>query len=214
MTRLTLLALLLATPFAIAKGPDIEKVNGSIRTEAAQQYGDLETVNGSVEVAAGVVAESVESVNGEIDIGDRASVSLVETVNGSVELGREVTVQKSVETVNGSIDSGVGTKIGGGVGTVNGAIAVEQTEIAGTVSTVNGDITIGRASKVLGGILIEKPHGWWSGKQRTPRVVIGPDAVVEGELRFEREVELFVHDSAKIGSIVGATAVKFSSERP
>jgi hypothetical protein len=31
---------------------------------------------------------------------------------------------------------------------------------------------------------------------------------------FEREVKLFVHDSARIGRVTGATAVRYSGERP
>jgi len=45
-------------------------------------------------------------------------------------------------------------------------------------------------------------------------VVIGPNAVVDGELRFEREVELFVHPSAKIGKVIGATAKPYTDTLP
>jgi hypothetical protein len=69
---------------------------------------------------------------------------------------------------------------------------------------------------VHGGILVEKPHGFgihW-GKESKPRIVIGPNAVVEGELRFEREVELFVHSTAKIGKVTGATAQTYTDALP
>ena len=49
---------------------------------------------------------------------------------------------------------------------------------------------------------------------RIPRVVIGPNATVQGELRFEREVELFVHPSAKIGPVVGAKAQSWTDTLP
>jgi hypothetical protein len=67
---------------------------------------------------------------------------------------------------------------------------------------------------VHGGILIEKPHGLHFGRMRIPRVVIGPDATVQGELRFEREVELFVHPSARIGPVVGAKAQSWTDKLP
>ena len=54
--------------------------------------------------------------------------------------------------------------------------------------------------------------GW--GKQRPPRIVIGPNAVVDGPLVFEREVTLYVHDSARIGKVTGAIAVRYSSPTP
>jgi len=69
---------------------------------------------------------------------------------------------------------------------------------------------------VRGGILVEKPStGWWnSGKSRKPRIVVGPGSVVEGALVFEREVELFVHASAKVGAVTGATAQAYTDKLP
>jgi hypothetical protein len=47
-----------------------------------------------------------------------------------------------------------------------------------------------------------------------PRVVIGPGAVVQGPLVFERKVTLYVSDTATIGDVVGATSVRFSGLSP
>jgi hypothetical protein len=38
--------------------------------------------------------------------------------------------------------------------------------------------------------------------------------VVDGPLVFEREVKLYVHDSARIGQVSGATVVHYSGDRP
>jgi hypothetical protein len=73
---------------------------------------------------------------------------------------------------------------------------------------------VGAKSVVHGGILIEKPQGIHFGHMRTPRVVIGPDAKVEGTLRFDRQVELFVHPTAKIGPVVGAKAQSWTTTLP
>jgi hypothetical protein len=88
--------------------------------------------------------------------------------------------------------------------------------VAGQVRTTNGDITLSEGATVGGGILVEKPStGWFSsGKSRIPRIVIGADSVVEGTLVFEREVELFVHPSARIGEVTGATAQAFTDKLP
>jgi hypothetical protein len=69
---------------------------------------------------------------------------------------------------------------------------------------------------VGGGILVEKPSmGWFnSGNSRKPRIVIGPNSVVEGPLVFEREVELLVHSTAKIGPVTGATAQAYTDKLP
>ena len=218
MRTILFTAILLASPFAAAKGPDIDKVNGSIRTEANAQYGELETVNGSVDVADGVQADSASTVNGRVEIGDNAVIGAVETVNGHIDLGATVTVERDVSTVNGGIGIERGSRIFGKLETVNGEVDMEGTEVDGRIETVNGDITVGADSIVRGGILVEKPQGNWfwggNGKQKVPRIVIGPNAVVQGTLDFEREVELYVHSTAKIGTVRGATAKSFSGATP
>ncbi len=47
-----------------------------------------------------------------------------------------------------------------------------------------------------------------------PRVVIGPEATVEGSLRFDQDVKLYVSDRAHIGPVSGAAPIYFSGERP
>ena len=42
--------------------------------------------------------------------------------------------------------------------------------------------------------------------------VISPGAVVAGPLRFEREVDLYVHRSARIGPVTGAEPVIFDTD--
>jgi hypothetical protein len=76
---------------------------------------------------------------------------------------------------------------------------------------VAGNLTVGADSHVHGGIHYQKPTPQWiSFRKHDPRVVIGPNAQVDGALVFERKVTLYVHDSARIGTVTGATAVKYS----
>ena len=209
-TALLLTLALAATP-ALAQ-QDVSKVNGSVSADAGQAYGDLETVNGSVSIAAGATVEDASTVNGSITVGDKAQAASLETVNGAIRIGKDVQVRKDVETVNGSIFTDRGTTIGGNVDTVNGAIGLVGTRLAGGIETVNGDITVGIGSHVKGGIKVEKPRGWSMKPRRDPRIIIGPNAVVEGPLVFERPVTLYVHTSAKIGAVTGATAKPFSTD--
>jgi hypothetical protein len=44
--------------------------------------------------------------------------------------------------------------------------------------------------------------------------VIGAGSQVSGALVFEHEVELFVHPTAKIGPVTGATARSFTDNLP
>ena len=209
-TALLLTLALAATP-ALAQ-QEVSKVNGSVSADAGQAYGDLETVNGSVSIAAGATVEDASTVNGSITVGDKAQAASLETVNGAIRIGKDVQVRKDVETVNGSIFTDRGTTIGGNVDTVNGAIGLVGTQLAGGIETVNGDITVGIGSHVKGGIKVEKPRGWSMKPRRDPRIIIGPNAVVEGPLVFERPVTLYVHTSARIGAVTGATAKPFSTD--
>ena len=209
-TALLLTLALAATP-ALAQ-QDVSKVNGSVSADAGQAYGDLETVNGSVSIAAGATVEDASTVNGSITVGDKAQAASLETVNGAIRIGKDVQVRKDVETVNGSIFTDRGTTIGGNVDTVNGAIGLVGTQLAGGIETVNGDITVGIGSHVKGGIKVEKPRGWSMKPRSDPRIIIGPNAVVEGPLVFERPVTLYVHTSARIGAVTGATAKPFSTD--
>lgn len=207
----------LASPQAAASRPDIDKVNGGISADAGQAYGDLSTVNGSITLARGASAEDVETVNGSIRADDAVGARDVSTVNGSIHFGRQARIDGSVETVNGGIFIDRDSQLHGDASTVNGGIGLVGTQLDGRIETVNGDITVGADSRVHGGILVEKPTSSFRfgfGKQKIPRIVIGPNAVVEGPLEFQREVKLFVHASARIGSVHGATAQRYDGPTP
>ena len=196
---------------------DIDKVNGSITAEAGQFYGDLSTVNVGIDLQRGAKVEDVETVNGGIEAGDEVVARSVSTVNGGIRFGQRAQVDGDVETVNGGIFFDRGSNVRRGVSTVNGGIGLVDTDLGGGIETVNGDITVGVGSHVKGGIRVEKPTGNWGlrmGKPKVPRIVIGPNAVVEGNLVFEREVTLHVHQSARIGNVSGATAQRYSTATP
>lgn len=194
MRRLLLAtALFLALP-ALAQD-DISKVNAGITLEPGREARDLETVNGGIRVGEASIARDVE------------------TVNGGIELARGAKAE-SVSTVNGSIELSPGAEAGGGVSNVNGGIEVTGARIGGRIETVNGGITLDQGAKVIGGIKVEKPTGWSWGKSKPPRIVIGRDVEVGGELVFEREVELWVHASAKIGAVTGAQAKRYDGATP
>ena len=211
----TLLCLALAGTPAFAQ-QDISKVNGSVTAASAQPFGDLSTVNGSIRIEDRATGGDASTVNGSIKAGDGIGAGSLSTVNGSIRTGTGATLSGSASTVNGSIFIDRGSKVGRGIETVNGAIGVVSTVVDGNIETVNGDITVGIGSHVRGGIKVNKPSSNWLPIQvnrRKPRIIIGPDAVVDGTLVFEREVTLYVHDSARTGAITGATPVAFSSPR-
>ena len=198
-------------------GRDIDKVNGSITASAGEAYGDLSTVNGGIDLESGARAGDVETVNGGIEAADNVGARSVSTVNGAIRFGKQARIDGDVETVNGGIFIDRGGNVRNDVTTVNGAIGLVDTDLGGGIETVNGDVTVGVGSHVKGGIHVEKPTGNYGvqwGKQRIPRIVIGPNAVVDGALLFERDVVLYVHDTARIGSVRGATPKSYNTATP
>ncbi len=194
---------------------DISKVNGSIRVEDGRSMGDLGTVNGSIRVGANSRAVEVSSVNGSIEIESGAQVESADTVNGRISIGKQARVAQDMETVNGSLRLDEGSEVGADLSNVNGAITLRAAHVVGRISTVNGDIDIGADSRVDGGILVEKSNSWFSwSNSKPPRVVIGPRAVIGGSMVFQREVELHVSESAKVGTIEGATPRMFDGDTP
>ncbi|KRG68348.1 hypothetical protein [Pseudoxanthomonas dokdonensis] len=207
-----LLTLALVASPALASN-DVSKVNGTVTADAGQTYGDLETVNGSVHIGAGAHVEDASTVNGGIDVADNAVLDSLTTVNGGIKAGNNVRISGGVEAVNGSIFLDRGTQVQRDVSNVNGGIGLVATEVGGDVQTVTGDVTIGIDSHVKGQLKVEKPKGSFNfGVNRVPRIIIGPHAVVDGPLIFEREVTLLVHESAKTGPITGATARMFNTD--
>ncbi|MHA6205859.1 hypothetical protein ACXU4B_15645 [Dyella soli] len=214
--NLLTLGLALALPLTtLAADNDIDKVNGSVHVDAGQRAGNVSTVNGAVHIGDNAVVQKASTVNGSVEMGDRAQATAVDTVNGSVTLGSSGRISGAVDTTNGAIRLARGADVAGKVGNVNGSISLDGAHVAGGIQTVSGDINVGANSRVEGGILVDKPGGWfnWS-NSHPPHVVIGPHAVVQGTLEFRREVVLQVSDTAQIGAVKGATPVKFSGDAP
>lgn len=189
-------------------------VNGSVHVPAGLHSGGVSTVNGSVHIDDSATVGGASTVNGGIDMGAHASADSLSTVNGAVTLQGGAHVAHAVTTVNGGINLQSGAEVAGSVRNVNGRIALAGAHVAGGLRTVGGDIDVSGGSHVEGGILVDKDNSLFNWNRSVPRIVIGPGAVVQGDLRFEREVKLYVSDKATIGPVSGATAVRFSGDSP
>lgn len=213
MLRPLLLSVLICASLP-ALADDISKVNGSISVQAGQTAGELDTVNGSIRVGDGATVTDAETVNGSVSVGDDVTIESIETVNGSIDVGARTRVAKDVGAVNGRVSLGDGAQVLGNLENVNGELRLTRAHVSGRVKTTSGGINVGADSRIDGGILVDKPSGWFSSSGKPPRIEIGPRAVIGGTLEFRREVELYVSDSARIGTITGATPKMFSGERP
>jgi acetyltransferase-like isoleucine patch superfamily enzyme len=215
--RRTLISALIALSLSAGAfaAEDIHKVNGTASVDAGQHAGDVSTVNGSVRIGDKAVVEKASTVNGSVELGDGATANEVHTVNGGVSLGENAQVSGELENVNGRVKLEKGAGVKGHLTNVNGDISLDHAHVGGGIETVNANITVGDSSKVEGGILVKKPKmSWNSSDSRPPTIIIGPHAVVTGTMTFEREVQLYVSDSATVGKIEGATAKKFSGSAP
>lgn len=182
----------------------------------ARDYGDVDKVNGGISIEDNSTAGTLETVNGGIKVSANAQVGSIETVNGGINVGRRSVVSGNVEAVNGGVRLHAGTQVQGRVENVNGGVSAIASTIGGGIGTVNGEIVLDQGTQVRGGIHVEKPHGWGNliqlGDSKLPRVVIGRNSIVQGELRFDREVRLYVHQTARIGRVTGATATRYNTD--
>ncbi len=193
-------------------GNGLDKVNGSVNVQPGTHVGDASTVNGSIQIGHDASVGSAETVNGEIDLGAHAHANALETVNGGIQIQAGADVAHAASSVNGSLELAAGSHVGGKLENVNGQITLAHANVDGGIETVGGDITIGAGSTVRGGLHVEKAHGLWVHTSRNPRIVIGPGAVIEGALVFDRPVDLLVAPDAKIGKVTGATAQPYNGK--
>ncbi|MBN8714993.1 MAG: hypothetical protein J0H50_13710 [Xanthomonadales bacterium] len=197
---------------------DANTVNGAVNVASNAKAGDASTVNGSINVADGSQVADAETVNGSIKLGERATAKKATTVNGSVTLDRGATVNGDATTVNGDLRLAPGATVHGSLTNVNGHITVDGAHIGAGITTANGNIDITGNAVVDGGIKVEESKGILTvhlGKDKLPRIVVGPGATVNGPLDFERPVTLYISDQAHVsGPINGAQAVKFSGATP
>jgi cytoskeletal protein CcmA (bactofilin family) len=194
-------------------GDGSSKVNGSVHIPAGKAADDARTVNGSIHVDDNATVTSATTVNGSVRLGAHATATSLKTVNGAISLGAGAHASESAGSVNGDLTLADGSEVAGHLTNVNGKIELTGAHVAGGIKTVNGDISIVGPSHVEGGIIVDKPSGF-SFNNNEPVIVIGPGAVVQGDLRFERKVKLYVSDKATIGTVIGATPVPFSGDTP
>jgi hypothetical protein len=196
-------------------GDESTKVNGSVHVPVGKQAGAATTVNGSIDIDDNASVTSATTVNGGVQLGAHATAASLNSVNGTIAVGAGAHVSGSASSVNGALELGDGSEVLGSLSNVNGKISLTSAHVGAGIKTVNGSITITGASHVEGGILVEKPGTELLQIQRdVPRIVIGPGVTVQGELRFERTVKLYISDKATIGTVTGATPIPFTGDTP
>jgi DUF4097 and DUF4098 domain-containing protein YvlB len=216
-TAITLSAALLAfiawttSPVTLASdGRSISTVNGQVEAEDGHTYDTLSTVNGQVRVGRGVTAKEAKTVNGQVLIEEDVKLGKASTVNGQLRVGEGSTIEHEASTVNGGVTLAKRVRVGGDVSTVSGGIELDGAEVGGSITTRNGDIELTDGSHVRGNINVKQKNdsGWSWGKDEPIEVRICATCVVDGELRFDRPVDLYVQPGAKIGKVIGDSVTR------
>lgn len=195
-------------------------VNGSISVgEGAIVNGSVDTVNGTIRVDENAKIDDAGTVNGSVRLASGVTAGDVSSVNGSIRVGENVIIDGEVSVVNGKISLDKGTQVAKSVSNVNGQMTIVGAQIGGNLETVSGDIMLTEGSTLVGDLIVEKPGGWnWGKKRRIPKIVIGPNSTVAGNIELEQKVELYISDSAEVGGVSGEMsmddAVRFSGAKP
>jgi DUF4097 and DUF4098 domain-containing protein YvlB len=169
------------------------------------------TVNGSINVGSSSSINNASTVNGSIYFDSNISIASAETVNGRISASKNLTASGSLVTVNGNIILQPNTKVAGRVETVNGDITLDGVEINHDVVTVNGDLFIVGNTHIKGNVLINNAGSgriksvFWDS---TTEVNIGPNVIIDGVLRYQRNVSLNIDPAAKINKIIHSSDLK------
>ncbi len=182
-----------------------QTVNGRIEIgdDVTVTSGQFRTVNGSVRIGSRTEIRGVATVNGSVRVGDDTTTGEVGTINGSVIFGDRATVQGDIVAVNGGILLGAGSTVSGSITTVNGRIELVGVTVEGDVENINEGMELTGATHIKGTLAVRESQGIELSR-RVPVILIGPEVRVDGQLVFEREVELRIHRGAQLGEIVGA----------
>lgn len=209
----------LADGFTLEDGASLDGgisvVNGRIDVgRNCQVAGAVKSVNGGIQIGSGSQVERIENVNGVIEVAANSTVDgSIGNVNGGIRLAENVQVGGPIETVNGRIETAAGTVIDGQIQSVNGRINLTGTRAAGLV-TYNSSVTVGPDSHLSGPLQIKRSRGMNFDGSAAPRIVIAAGSRIDGELSFERTVELHVHETAVIGEVSGAEIIRYSGDQP
>lgn len=186
-----------------------QTVNGSIRVgnDVTVTSGTFRTVNGSATIGNDSVVPGIATVNGAIRIGTNSQTGPLATVNGGIRVGAGSVVQGAVESVNGAVELSEGSRVEGSIAAVNGRLRLDSAHVTGAVENFNGGMEITGATVIEGNLRVVHSESMVITidlEDEIPRIVIGPEVTIQGDLIFEREVELIIYRGAEVGEIQGA----------
>ena len=106
---------------------------------------------------------------------------------------------------------GKGSRVGGGLENVNGKMRIDGAQVGGGIDTVNGDIYLAANTRIGGGIHYDENNSWFKGtSSRNPKLSIEQGVVIEGPLRFEREVDLYAAPGVTLPRVEGTAPNRYT----
>ena len=189
-------------------------INGNVIIEdsAIIEHGSIKTVNGTIKVGQWARVNDCATVNGSVVIANSARTGDIKSINGDIKIARQAKIEGNVKLVNGRVSVDRGAHVEGNIATINGHIELSGSIVNGSLSNYNGGISVLDGTRVDGGLKVhEKKNG---SRKKDPVIIVGRNSVVVGDLEFERPVKLYIHESAQVGSIIGAEAQRYSGDHP
>lgn len=196
------------------RAPDLKTSNGRILVESGLRVGDVKSTNGRITLEKETTAQHVATTNGRIHIKSESVVDSVHTTNGRIEIDASK-VKGNVKATNGSIRIEDGSHVRGKVVSANGSIQLGDSTVDENLEISHGNVTL-IDSAIEGDLIIHpKKRGWgFNWKNKKPEIIIGPESVVMGTIIAKQDIELYVHESAKVGKITGAEPRIYSGNKP
>jgi len=176
---------------------------------------------------------AIDVGSGNVRLGSGVHTRRIDTGSGNVKGGAGAQIEGDIDTGSGSVNLGVGSKVGkidtgsgdvsleavavsGTINTGSGDIDLVDTAVSGSLETSRGNIELEGNTHINGDLIVRKDicSGFCNDDAEPSKIVIGASVRVQGEVKIERDVELWVHQNAQIGRVTGAEVKRFSGERP
>lgn len=159
------------------------------------------TISGRITVESGATVRHLDTISGSITLAENVTAKSVETISGSIDVGSSSTVTEGIKTVSGSITLGENTLIQEVVRTISGSVEAEQATIEGDIKIHAGRVTLTQTQ--VNSIYARTDES----DNSTVWVDVGPGCIVETvEAKYSDKIELRIHESAKVASIINAEA--------
>ncbi|PCI76724.1 MAG: hypothetical protein COB20_09830 [SAR86 cluster bacterium] len=200
-------SLLLATVMSLISVIAFGRVEALMPQMAISSLTNAMVVSGSV-FNRYIATTNVESLLQDIIVEPQLVIRSIHSQKGAIHIGENVRISGTVSNVDGDINMPDGGTVGRDVASTNGDIYLAEAVIEGTVRAGRGSIRLQNTS-IMEDLIIGQSDG---GFVNSASVFVGPHTEVVGNIVVYNGINLYVHESALVGEIYGATPIYYSDE--